>query len=109
MGLEVAVKDRSVCVLECLADLREDRDDLFELIADTIFSTHFKERGIFNQKEIETLYHMNQKGIQDNSLKLWQLIVFDLWMKTFIESSLPSIMHDPNELVMIQPPTEIPA
>lgn len=85
------------------------RDDLFELIADTIFSTRFKARGIFNQKEIETLYHMNQKGIQDNSLKLWQLIVFDLWMKTFIESSLPSILHDPNELVMIQSPTEIPA
>jgi asparagine synthase (glutamine-hydrolysing) len=69
------------------------KDDLNELLADTIFSKRFIERGIFDQTEVLRLHRANQRGVEDNSIKLWQLLVFDLWMKIFIEDfHLPSLV-----------------
>jgi asparagine synthase (glutamine-hydrolysing) len=46
-------------------------------------------RGYFRKSEIERTLKEHQHGEFDHSAKLWQLLIFELWHRNFLESKIP--------------------
>ncbi len=61
-----------------LRDLREMVDDL--LSAETL-----KKRGYFDPAEVQRLIQQHRAGREDNALKIYQLLTFELWCRKFMD------------------------
>ena len=46
-----------------------------------------RERGLFDPAAVQRLVRDNQAGTADNALRIWALLVLELWQRTFLDSS----------------------
>ena len=59
------------------------RNDLRELIDDTLTEASIKERGIYNPQFIRTKIMLDREGREDNASLIWTLLNHELWFRTF--------------------------
>ena len=64
------------------------RFDLREMLFDTLGSSRARQRGYFNTQEVERLMREHSTGRADHSLKLWDLLILELWEEMFLEGNL---------------------
>jgi asparagine synthase (glutamine-hydrolysing) len=69
------------------------RNDLRDMVYDTLLSHRAVERGLFETQTIKRLLDQHQNGQFDNSQHLWTLLVLELWQQKFLDSSL---LHNDN-------------
>ena len=55
--------------------------DLRDLFADTLLSARTRERGYFEPREVGRLVREHVSGRRDHTLRLWLLMVFELWQR----------------------------
>jgi asparagine synthase (glutamine-hydrolysing) len=54
-------------------------------IKDILLDSRTRDRGLFSQKQMEIIMDEHEKNLRDNSLKIWQLLNFELWSRTFLD------------------------
>jgi asparagine synthase (glutamine-hydrolysing) len=74
------------------------RDTLHDYTRDILLAPQSTQRGIFQTKHVEALLAHNQKGREDHSLRIWQLLVFELWMRAYVDGPLRPPGADPSLL-----------
>jgi asparagine synthase (glutamine-hydrolysing) len=62
------------------------RGPLRDLTRDTLLSNRCMQRGVLNSAAAVTLMNENDRGLRDNSMKLWQLLVLETWFRVCIEN-----------------------
>lgn len=67
------------------------RNELKPLLFDVLLSKQALERGFFNQQAVQDLVddHISLKW--DNSYRLWNLLIFEIWQQTYIDQ--PTIIR----------------
>jgi len=61
------------------------REDLKELLFDTLSDRSFRERGIFNEQGVRRCVDAHLSGTHDHSEKLWLLLTYEMWAKRFLD------------------------
>ena len=61
------------------------RSDLKELLFETVLSDKFFNRGYFNSEAVRTMVYKHINGQKDYALKIWALLMLELWHKRFID------------------------
>jgi asparagine synthase (glutamine-hydrolysing) len=74
------------------------RSDLQIYVNDILQSRSFRERGIFRPDAVRKLIEDNDAGREDNAVKIWQLLVLELWHRVFIDGEVRS---EPAEVLPI--------
>ncbi len=64
------------------------RHELREMVGDLLLDARARGRGYFDPSEVERLVREHQEGSADHSHRLWALLVFETWLRIFIEQSL---------------------
>jgi asparagine synthase (glutamine-hydrolysing) len=62
------------------------RGSLRETFGDVLRSQRARERGYFNQRFIDRLLAEHLSGVRDHSMRLWQLVVLELWHHAYIDT-----------------------
>jgi asparagine synthase (glutamine-hydrolysing) len=62
------------------------RGDLRDLFADILLSQRAHQRGYFNMAFIRRLVREHLAGTRDHTLRLWALLVFELWHRQYLDS-----------------------
>jgi asparagine synthase (glutamine-hydrolysing) len=62
------------------------RGGLTEVFADVLGSARTRQRGYFQPAFIERLVREHLSGRRDHTLRLWQLLVFELWHRHYIDA-----------------------
>lgn len=70
--------------------LRDFTDDLLRSAA--------AQRGLFDARRVDRLLRENAAGREDHSLRLWQLLVLELWMRSYVDGTLREPAQDPAAL-----------
>ena len=65
------------------------RRDLREMVDDLLSEDVLRKRGYFDGKAIRRLISDDREGRADNTYRIWALLTFELWQRTFIDSHLP--------------------
>jgi len=65
------------------------RNELKPLLEATLLSERFAARGFFNRGYVERLVREHTSGKVDHRRELWTLLNLELWIRTFIEQSVP--------------------
>ena len=63
------------------------RGSLRDTFSDVLRSQRARERGYFNQRFINRLLDEHIAGVRDHSLRLWQLVVLELWHRAYIDAT----------------------
>jgi asparagine synthase (glutamine-hydrolysing) len=63
------------------------RGSLKELFADTLLAPRTLERGYFEPRFIRRIVAEHLSGTRDHTLRLWQLVVFERWHRTYLDRS----------------------
>lgn len=58
---------------------------LRELFADTLLSARSRERGLFQPRAIQRLVADHTSGRRDHTLRLWLLVVLELWQHQYVD------------------------
>jgi len=61
------------------------RDQLQEMIQDTLLSQRWRDRGLFEQKAIQHIMTSHFRGDADHSNQLFVLIVLELWFQQYVD------------------------
>jgi asparagine synthase (glutamine-hydrolysing) len=61
------------------------RGSLRDTFSDVLRSQRARERGYFNQRFIDRLLAEHLAGTRDHSMRLWQLVVLELWHQAYID------------------------
>jgi asparagine synthase (glutamine-hydrolysing) len=59
--------------------------NLRSLFADTLLSRRTIERGYFQERFVRRLVEEHAAGRRDHALRLWQLVVFELWHRQYLD------------------------
>src|SRR5687767_8530620 len=62
------------------------RGGLTDVFADVLGSATTKQRGYFQPAFIERLVQEHLSGRRDHTLRLWQLLVFELWHRHYVDA-----------------------
>ena len=62
------------------------RGDLREFFSDVLLSPRTAQRGYFEPRFIQRLVREHVGGRRDHTLRLWGLVVFELWHRLYIDS-----------------------
>lgn len=65
------------------------REDLRELMLDTIADRRFVERGVFNVEGVRKCLAEHLSGVHDHSEPLWLLLTYELWARKFLDAQAP--------------------
>jgi asparagine synthase (glutamine-hydrolysing) len=65
------------------------RAELREMLADTLLSARFAERGLFDLGVVRQLVEDHQQGRVDYAHHLWTLLMLELWFRSFIDVQSP--------------------
>ncbi|MCI0490566.1 MAG: asparagine synthase (glutamine-hydrolyzing) [Blastocatellia bacterium] len=60
-------------------------NELRELLYDTLTDARTRQRGLFNQRAVRAILDEHRRGRRDNARHLWELLVLELWHRTFID------------------------
>jgi asparagine synthase (glutamine-hydrolysing) len=75
------------------------RHELRELVADTVSSRRFAERGIFNIDGVRRCLARHWQGSHDYGELLWLLLTYELWAQRFLDRNLAAeALPDPVRL-----------
>jgi asparagine synthase (glutamine-hydrolysing) len=55
------------------------------LIDDCLSPATVRERGLFDPVAVRSLVRDNEAGTADNALRIWALVVLELWQRTFLD------------------------
>lgn len=58
-------------------------EDLREMVDDLLSVDNLKSRGLFDSVTVRKLVDEQRSGKHDWSMQIWQLLTFELWMRTF--------------------------
>ncbi|MFL6215164.1 MAG: asparagine synthase (glutamine-hydrolyzing) [Blastocatellia bacterium] len=61
------------------------REDLREMVIDTLTDSRTRQRGYFNQRAVSAILREHLSGRRDNSRHLWSLLMLELWHRAFID------------------------
>ncbi|WP_281915508.1 asparagine synthase (glutamine-hydrolyzing) [Caldimonas thermodepolymerans] len=64
------------------------REDLRELMLDTLADRRFRERGIFNTAGVRRCMELHLAGSHDYSEPLWLLLTYEMWARRFIDGGV---------------------
>jgi asparagine synthase (glutamine-hydrolysing) len=65
------------------------RNELSELLSDTLLSEASRERGIIDSGSVERLIRAHREG-EDHTRGLWSLLMLELWYREFIDRRVPA-------------------
>ncbi len=63
------------------------RGDLRSLFSDVLLSATARQRGYFDDAFVERLVREHVSGRRDHTLRLWGLVVFELWHRAYLDSA----------------------
>ena len=66
---------------------------LTDIFADVLGSPRARQRGYFQPAFIDRLVQEHLHGRRDHTLRLWQLLVFELWHRQYVDSPTPAGMR----------------
>ena len=66
------------------------RGDLRGLFHDVLLSACARQRGYFDARFVERLVREHLAGTRDHTLRLWQLVVFELWHRRYLDVAFAS-------------------
>jgi asparagine synthase (glutamine-hydrolysing) len=66
------------------------RGPLAPMVDDLLSETALRRRGIWNVSFVRNCVESDRRGREDNSMLIWTLLTFELWFRTFFESSTPT-------------------
>jgi asparagine synthase (glutamine-hydrolysing) len=66
---------------------------LTDVFADVLGSPRARQRGYFQPAFIDRLVHEHLNGRRDHTLRLWQLLVFELWHRHYVDTPEPAGMR----------------
>jgi asparagine synthase (glutamine-hydrolysing) len=66
------------------------RGELAGLFAEVLGSPRTRQRGYFEPAFVDRLVREHRTGKRDHNLRLWQLLVFELWHRRYLDSPLPA-------------------
>ena len=61
------------------------REDLREMVIDTLTDSRTRQRGYFNQRAVSAILREHLSGRRDNSRHLWSLLMLELWHRAFVD------------------------
>ncbi|MEX0725253.1 MAG: asparagine synthase (glutamine-hydrolyzing) [Planctomycetaceae bacterium] len=67
------------------------RNELKELLRDTLLSTKALQRGYFNPEAVEKLVDDHLASRVDHSNRLWSLLCFELWQRMFLDETIVNV------------------
>jgi len=67
------------------------RNELREMAQDILFSSRSMQRGYFQSHVITKLFSEHCAGQEDHAEDLWDLLVLELWHRTFVDGDRPVI------------------
>jgi len=62
------------------------RDGLYRLGCELLLSHRLAERNLFDTDYIRLLFDQHRRGSQNHHYRLWALVCFELWCRTFLDS-----------------------
>jgi asparagine synthase (glutamine-hydrolysing) len=62
------------------------RGGLRQLFADVLLGQRARERGYFNLGFVQRLVREHLDGTRDHTLRLWALLIFELWHRQYLDS-----------------------
>ena len=66
------------------------RDELRELVHDTLTDSRTASRGYFRPEAIRQMLDEHQNQIYDHSARLWALLCLELWHRVFVDGEVPT-------------------
>jgi asparagine synthase (glutamine-hydrolysing) len=63
------------------------RGDLRDFFSDVLLSQRARERGYFNQRFVNRIVREHLAGRRDHTLRLWALVVFELWHRQYLDTA----------------------
>jgi asparagine synthase (glutamine-hydrolysing) len=69
--------------------------ELRPLVEECLSPATVRERGLFDPGAVRNLVRENEAGVADNALRIWALVVLELWQRTFIDHSGSHKFPDP--------------
>ena len=63
------------------------RGDLREFFSDVLRSRAARQRGYFNRGFVDRLIREHVTGRRDHTLRLWALVVFELWHRQYVDTN----------------------
>jgi asparagine synthase (glutamine-hydrolysing) len=64
------------------------RGQLRDAFEDVLRSPRLRQRGYFNGREIDRLLAEHRSGKRDHELRLWQLFMFELWHRQYVDGGV---------------------
>jgi len=62
------------------------RGGLTDLFSDVLGSTRTRQRGYFEPAFVDRLVREHLSGARDHTLRLWQLVVLELWHRAYVDA-----------------------
>jgi asparagine synthase (glutamine-hydrolysing) len=75
------------------------RGRLREAFGDVLRSPRARQRGYFRQQEVDRLLRDHLEGRRNHELQLWQLLMFELWHRAYLDQPAASADVRPPALV----------
>jgi asparagine synthase (glutamine-hydrolysing) len=63
------------------------KGSLRDTFGDVIASQAARQRGYFNHRFVDRILTEHLSGKRDHALRLWQLLVFELWHRQYVDSA----------------------
>jgi asparagine synthase (glutamine-hydrolysing) len=63
------------------------RGSLRDVFGDILGSAAARQRGYFNQPFVDRILQEHLTGKRDHALRLWQLLVFELWLRQYVDAA----------------------
>jgi asparagine synthase (glutamine-hydrolysing) len=71
------------------------RGPLAGLAGDLLLDGRLRDRGLFEHRAVARLWDEHRTGRVEHPHRLWQLLMLELWFRTFIDGSAPTRRHAP--------------
>ena len=49
-----------------------------------------KNRGVFDDRAVQTMWREHRDGVRDHRHRLWSLVMLELWFRQFVDSARPA-------------------
>jgi asparagine synthase (glutamine-hydrolysing) len=81
------------------------RGPLAPMTNELLLDGRLRDRGIFNHAEVMRVWQEHRSGRSDHRHRLWQLIMLELWFRTFIDATAtrPKTAPGPPAVAALQP------
>jgi asparagine synthase (glutamine-hydrolysing) len=63
------------------------RGPLASMAGSLLLDARFRDRGLFNQREVSRLWDEHRTGRRDHCHRLWQLIMLELWFRQSVDGN----------------------